>query len=75
MKKIRLTYPADTYELIYADDVNFISTVSIKIDEIKKTLRRWGLKLNKNKTEKVLISKENTSWRKMKVLGSYIGTL
>ena len=41
MKQIRLTYPADTYELIYADEVNFISTDSIKIDEIEERLRRW----------------------------------
>ena len=64
MKEIRLTYPADTYKLIYAHDVNFISTDSIKIDEIEERLRRWGLKPNKNKTKEALISEEDTSWKK-----------
>ena len=75
MKEIRLTYQANIYELIYADDMNFISMESIKIDEIKKILRRWGLKLNKNKTQEILIFEEDISWRKMKLLRSYIGTL
>ena len=72
MKELRFLYPEDTYKLSYADDVNFISKDSIKINEIEKILRQWGLKLNKNKTEEILISE---GWKKMKFLESCIGTL
>ena len=74
MKEIRATYPENSYELIYADDVNFVSPSDIKLDEIEAIFRKWGLTLNKSKTEERLINEENTVWKTMKILESYVGT-
>ena len=74
MKEIRATYPENSYELIYADDVNLVSPSDIKLDEIEAIFRKWGLTLNKSKTEERLINEENTVWKIMKILGSYVGT-
>ena len=74
MKEIRTTYPENSYELIYADAVNFVSSSDIKLDEIEAIFRKWGLTLNKSKTEERLINEENTVWKTMKILGSYVGT-
>ena len=74
MKEIRNTYPENSYELVYADDVNFVSPSGIKLDELEAIFRKWGLTLNKNKTEERLINEENTVWKTMKILGSYVGT-
>ena len=74
MKEVRTTYPENSYELIYADDVNFVSPSDIKLYEIEAIFRKWGLTLNKSKTEERLINEENTVWKTMKILGSYVGT-
>ena len=74
MKEIRTTYSANSYELIYADDINFVSPSDIKLAEIEAIFRKWGLTLNKSKTEERLINEENTVWKTMKILGSYVGT-
>ena len=74
IKEIRTTYPENSYELIYADEVNFVSPSDIKLDEIEAIFRKWGLTLNKSKTEERLINEENTVWKTMKILGSYVGT-
>ena len=74
MKEIKTTYPENSYELIYADDANFVSPSDIKLDEIKAIFRKWGLTLNKSKTEERLLNEENTVWKTMKILGSYVGT-
>ena len=74
MKEIRTTYPENSYELIYADDVNFVSLSDIKLNEIEVIFRKWGLTLNKSKTEERLINEEKTVWKTMKILGSYVGT-
>ena len=74
MKEIRTTYPGNSYELIYANDVNIVSPSDIKLDEIEAIFRKWGLTLNKSKTEKMLINEKNTGWKTMKILESYIGT-
>ena len=74
MKKIRTTYPENSYEHIYADDVNFVSPSDIKLDEIEAIFRKWGLTLNKGKTKERLINEENTVWKTMKIPGSYVGT-
>ena len=74
MKEIKTTYPENSYELIYADDVNFVSPSDIKLYEIEAIFRKWGLTLNKSKTEERLINEENTVWKTMKILESYVGT-
>ena len=74
MKEIRTTYPENSYEHIYADDINFVSPSVIKLDEIEAIFCKWGLTLNKSKTEERLINEENTVWKTMKILGSYLGT-
>ena len=74
MKEIRTTYPENSYELIYADDVNFVSPSDIKLDDMEAIFPKWGLTLNKSKTEEGLIHEENTVWKTMKILGSYVGT-
>ena len=74
MKKTRNTCPEYSYELIYADDVNFVSPSDIKLDKIEAIFCKWGLPLKKSKTEERLINEENTVWKTMKILGSYVGT-
>ena len=40
----------------------------------KKIMVKKGLKVNKNKTENYIISKQNHQWKKCKLLGTLLGT-
>ena len=59
-------------EIAYADDVDFVGLEYIDIDAVQRTLHRYILKVNIDKTEKTSLSKNKDAWRSTKV-GSLMG--
>ena len=45
-------------EIAYADDVDFVGLEYIDIDEVQRTLHRYNLKVNIDKTEKNIIKQK-----------------
>ena len=61
-------------EIAYADDVNFVGLEYIDIDAVQRTLHRYNLKVNIDKTEKkTSLSKHEDAWRSTKKVGSLMG--
>ena len=63
----------------FADDINWITNNSTKLNEIEGNvtlkLKKRGLLINESKTEKLRISKDgNMDWKQTKYLGSYLDT-
>ena len=50
-------------EIAYADDVDFVGLEYIDIDAVQRTLHRYNLKVNIDKTEKTSLSKNEDAWR------------
>lgn len=86
LRRIRPLYPprpqADlrlmfSQELQYADDLDQISTSKEYLDAVEATmcaeLPRYGLKPNPTKTVKLRVSRADTEWRSVKILGSLLG--
>ena len=54
-------------EIAFADDVDFVGLEYIDIDAVQRTLHRYNLKVNINKTEKkTSLSKNEDAWRSTK---------
>ena len=45
-------------EIVYADDVDFVDLEYIDIDAVQRTLHRYNLKVNIDKTEKRIIKQK-----------------
>ena len=63
-------------EIAYADDVDFVGLEYIDIDAVQRTLHRYNLKVNIDKTEKkkkTSVSKNEDAWRSTKKVGSLMG--
>ena len=62
-------------EIAYADDVDFVGLEYIDIDAVQRTLHRYNLKVNIDKTEKKKpsLSKNEDAWRSTKKVGSLMG--
>jgi len=63
----------------YADDCSYASTHTDVIDQIEKSLppalKDRNLFINESKTERFsIINKDDTDWKKCKIVGSYLGT-
>ena len=63
MKKTRNTCPEYSYELIYADDVNFVPPSDIKLDKIEAIFCKWGINEkqfeNRSNSNSVMTNFEN----------------
>ena len=59
-------------EIAYADDIDFIGTEFIDIDEIQKSLKNFQLMVNVDKTEYTTIHRQESSWKTTKKVGSLI---
>ena len=83
LKKVRITLPRPIVkyekeipdEIPYVDDVDFIGQDYVNINEIQKTLHKYQLKVNKDKTEFTALSKNEEDWKNAKKVGSLIGDL
>ena len=61
-------------EIAYADDVDFVGLEYIDIDAVQRTVHRYNLKVNIDKTEKkTSLSKKEDAWRSTKKVGSLMG--
>ena len=60
-------------EIAYADNVDFVGLEYIDIDAVQRTLHRYNLKVNIEKTEKTSLSKNEDAWRSTKKVGSLMG--
>ena len=71
LKTARKNLPADTIELTYADDNDFVTKgEDIDLAKLKEDLRSDGLQMNESKTE--ITTKAN--WKNTQKLGTYLGT-
>ena len=59
-------------EIIYADDVDFVTEKEIDIEEICNTLKKYNLIVNKNKTEIITMKHNSLDNLKFKKLGSIL---
>ncbi|GFR62325.1 hypothetical protein ElyMa_000128000 [Elysia marginata] len=74
MRKIETLYTQNTLELVYADDVDFVSTTDfVDVETIQKELEDLRLNVNTNKTEYTLVQKDGEDWKKVKKVGSLLG--
>ena len=81
LKEVRPTLPKPTTpfeaeipnEVAYADDVDFIGQDYADINKIQEVLKKYQLKVNTDKTEYTLISKNEKGWKEVKKVGSLIG--
>ena len=53
--------------------MDFVGLEYIDIDAVQRTLHRYNLKVNINKTEKTSLSKNEDAWRSTKKVGSLMG--
>lgn len=65
-------------DMQYADDISWIlkkeTTVNNTLKDIPIQLQKQDLEINKEKTEKYVLSKTKEEWKQCKVLGSKLGT-
>ena len=86
MQEVRSMFPATPTldlqlslitEMQYADDIDFVSTsqdyIERMMDVLDSELPPRHLHCNKNKTQKVHVSKEGTEWQNIKTLGALLG--
>ena len=55
--------------------MDFIGQDYVNINEIQETLHKYQLKVNKDKTEFIALSKNEEDWKNAKKVGSLIGDL
>ncbi|GFR95291.1 endonuclease-reverse transcriptase [Elysia marginata] len=80
LREIRTTLPEpnSSYgreipsEIAYADDIDLIGHDYANIAKIQETLEKYQLKVNTDKTEFTLLSKNEEDWKKVKKVGSLI---
>ena len=87
LRQIRAACPRPTkdatipHEIEYADDTDFISKSEDVVDSIEieaaKILKSWNLAMNSDKTEKIVLKREQNradeKWRSTKKLGTLLG--
>ncbi|GFS24703.1 hypothetical protein ElyMa_003422400 [Elysia marginata] len=74
IRKIETLYTQNTLELVYADDVEFVSTTDfVDVETIQKELTDFRLNVYTNKTEYTLVQKDGEDWKKVKKVGSLLG--
>ena len=60
-------------EIAYAVNVDFVGLEYIDIDAVQRTLHRYNLKVNIDKTEKTSLSKNEDARKSTKKVGSLMG--
>ena len=86
MQEVRPMFPATptmdlqlslTTEMQYADDIDFVSTSQDYLDRVMDVidteLPPRHLHCNRNKTQRVHVSKEGTEWQNIRTLGALLG--
>ena len=81
MKEVRTILPRPTSdfektlptELVYADDVDFIDLEFADIAEVQKTLKKYNLLVNADKTEQTTLSRSGHEYKNAKKVGTLIG--
>ena len=59
--------------MVYADDVDFIGLVFADIAEVQKTLKKYNLLVNADKTEQTTLSRSGKEYKNAKKVGTLIG--
>ncbi|XP_029654783.1 uncharacterized protein LOC115228316 [Octopus sinensis] len=73
--------PTTIMELIYADDIDFVSEemndIRIALDYAPEVFRKWFLKMNEQKTEFITVKRESKVtdeiWKRSRKVGSLLG--
>ena len=81
LKEVRTILPRPTSdfektlptEIAYADDVGFIGLEFADIAEIQKTLKKYNLLVNADKTEQTKLSRSGKEYKNAKKVGTLIG--
>ena len=60
-------------EIVYADDVDFIGLEFADIAEVQKTLKKYNLLVNADKTEQTKLSRSGKEYKNAKKVGTLIG--
>ena len=60
-------------EIAYADDVDFIGLGFADIAEVQKTLKKYNLLVNADKTEQTTLSRSGKEYKNAKKVGTLIG--
>ena len=60
-------------EIVYADDVDFIGLEFADIAEVQKTLKKYNLQVNADKTEQTTLSRSGKEYKNAKKVGTLIG--
>ena len=61
------------HEIIYADDIDFVERYYTDVDEVQQLFSSHNLKVNTEKTEKILLKRKEEGWKSSKKVGSLIG--
>ena len=81
LKEVRTILPRPTSdfektlptEIVYADDVDFIGLEFADIAEVQKTLMKYNLLVNADKTEQTTLSRSGQEYKNAKKVGTLIG--
>ena len=81
LKEVRTILPRPTTdfektlptEIVYADDVDFIGLEFADIAEVQKTLKKYNLLVNADKTEQTTLSRSGKEYKNAKKGGTLIG--
>ena len=81
LKEVRTILPRPTSdfeknlptEIVYADDVDFIGSEFADIAEVQKTLKKYNLLVNADKTEQTTLSRSSKEYKNAKKVGTLIG--
>ena len=60
-------------EIVYADEINFIGLEFADIAEVQKTLKKFNLIVNADKTEQTTLSRSGKEYKNAKKVGTLIG--
>ena len=60
-------------EIVYADEVDFIGLEFADIAEVQKTLKKYNLLVNTDKTEQTTLSRSGEEYKNEKKVGTLIG--
>ena len=60
-------------EIVYADEINFIGLEFADIAEVQKTLKKYNLIVNADKTEQTTLSRSGKEYKNAKKVGTLIG--
>jgi len=74
LKSVRQEIDNEVQEMVYNDDIDFISSQNLDIGKIEKSPEKWQLKLNCAKIETTKISLDDNDFRKTLKLGIKLET-